>query len=154
MNNNESPYIFYLCLEENLPKTFYIFNQHLKDLGYILIPVKVDQLQSLAASADQDHLIVISSVIDSRELKMFNERVRKFLKFILRSKRITFLQLSSFSKLNDTRAYSLTRNYFFLRYPLNAKILSGKIARYHLLKSGTSMVWPGGKRAGLGSLSL
>jgi hypothetical protein len=151
--NFNTPFIFYLTLEENLPKTFYVFDRTLKDLGFMLVPVRIDQLQTLCASTDQSQIIVITSVTDAREMKMYNEKVRGLLKFILKSKRLTFMHLSSFSKLNDFKMYSLKKNYYFLKYPLDARTLSAKIARYHDLKSETNVRWPGGKRAGLGAVA-
>ncbi len=150
--NLDTPFIFYLTLEENLSKTFYVFDQTLKDLGFMLIPVRIDQLQTLVASTDQTQIIVITSVTDVRELKMYNDKVRGLLKYILNSKRITFMNLSSFSKLNDTKLYGMKKNYFFMKLPIDARVLSAKIARYHDQKSETSVRWPGGKRAGLGAV--
>jgi hypothetical protein len=150
--NENTPFIFYLTLEEDLPKTFYVFDRAFKDLGYMLVPVKIDQLQTLVASSDQSQIIVISSVIDVREMKMYNEKVRGLLKFVLKSKRITFMHLSSFSRLNDFKLYALRNNYYFMKYPLDARLLSAKIARYYDLKSETNVRWPGGKRAGLGAV--
>lgn len=153
MDSTKEPFIFYLTLDEALPSTFYIFNKTLKDLGYILVPVRIDQLQSLVATTEQDHVVVINSVTDSKEYKLFNDKVRNLLKFVLKSKRLTYMQLSSFSKLNDARNYSLTKNYYFLKYPLNARVLSSKIVRYCDLKSEKSSKWPGGTRAHLKGLA-
>ena len=154
MNNESTPFIFYLTFTEDLPKTFYVFDRLLKEAGYILVPVRIDQLQTLAASTEQSQIVVISSVTDVFELKMFNLKVRGLLKYVLKSKRITFLQLASFSRLNDTKLFALYKNYFFLKYPLNARTLVHKITRYHVLKSEQNTHWPGGRRAGLGSMSM
>lgn len=152
MQYEPSPFIFYLTLEDSLPKAYYTFDNFLKALGFILVPVKMDQLQSLVAASDQEQVIVLCSVTDSREFKMYNEKVRKFLKFILKSKRLTFMHLCSFSKLSDQRLYTLQKNYYFIKYPLNARDLSYKIAKYHTLKKEQRTVWPGGKRATLGTV--
>lgn len=151
-NNINTPFIFYLTLEENLPKAFYIFDKNLKDLGFMLVPVRIDQLQTLAASTDQAQLIVIASVSDVRELKLYNDKVRSLLKYVLKSKRLTFMHCSSFSKLNDFRLFSQKKNYYFLKYPFDAHQLSAKIARYYAQKEEQSVRWPGGRRAGLGTI--
>lgn len=148
-NESSTPFIFYLTLEDSLPKAFYTFDKHLKELGFILVPVKIDQLQSLVATSEQEQVIVLCSVTDSREFRMYNEKVRGFLKFILKSKRLTFMHLSSFSKLNDQRMFTIQKNYYFLKYPLNAKQLSFKIGKYHALKKEQRTVWPGGRRSSL-----
>jgi hypothetical protein len=151
--NHNTPFIFYLTLEENLSKTFYVFNKALKHLGFMLIPVRIDQLQTLVASTDQTQIIVLASVTDVREMKMYNEKVRGLLKYVLKSKRLTFMHCSSFSKLNDVKLFSLKKNYYFLKYPLDARLFSAKIARYYDLKSEQNVRWPGGKRAGLGAVA-
>jgi hypothetical protein len=150
--NLNTPFIFYLTLEENLPRAFYTFDKALKTLGYILVPVRIDQLQSLVSSADQTQIIVITSVLDIKEMKLYNERVRGLLKYVLKSKRITFMHCSSFSKLNDFKQFAMKKNYYFLKYPLDATLLASKIVRYYELKSDQNVRWPGGKRAGLGSV--
>jgi hypothetical protein len=142
-----SPFIFFLSLEDNLPASFYIFHRTLRDLGFMLVPVKIDQLQSLTASAEQEQIIVVASVTDSREYKIYNEKVRGLLKFVLKSKRITFMNLASFAKLDDSKFHALRNNYYFLKYPLDARLLSAKIARYHELKVQQNSRWPGGKRS-------
>lgn len=150
-NETSAPFIFYLSLEDSLPKSFYIFDKYLKELGFILVPVKIDQLQILVSSSEQEQVIVLCSVTNVREYKLYNDKIRKFLKFILKSKRLTFMHFSSFSKLNDQKNFVIQKNYYFLRYPLNAKQLSFKISKYHALKKEQRTIWPGGKRATLGA---
>lgn len=149
-NETAAPFIFYLSLEDTLPSSFFTFDKYLKELGFILVPVKIDQLQVLVASSEQEQVIVICSVTNVREYKLYNDKIRKFLKFILKSKRLTFMHFSSFSKLNDQKNYVNLKNYYFLRYPINAKQLSFKISKYHALKKEQLTIWPGGRRATLG----
>src|SRR5665647_2783935 len=136
-----TPFIFYLTLGEQLPNTFFTFDRILKDLGFILVPIQVDQLQSLVSAADQSQVVVIASVSDIREMKLYNHNVRKLLKYILKSKRISLMHLSSFSRLNDSKLYNIQKNYYFMRYPVDARVLSAKIARYYELKTQQSSNW-------------
>jgi hypothetical protein len=152
MDHKINPFIFFLTLENDLPDSFYIFDRNLKELGYILVPVKVDQLQSLSASTSQEEIIVICSVLGSREFAIYNKKVRGLLKYVLKTKRITLMHLSSFSRLNDSKLYNQQKNYFFMKYPLDARILSGMISRFYNLKSGNSSRWPGGRRAGVNGM--
>lgn len=148
-----SPIIFYLVQEENLPENFYRFDLIFKEYGAMVVPVHIDQLQMLASSTEQSQIIVLSSVANFRELKAFS-KVRKLLKLVLKSKRITFFQLSSFSSIDDSKHFTIQKNYFFMKYPINAKSLAARIIRYHELKSEKNSKWPGGRRAGIGSLSV
>lgn len=154
MNNSAvDPFIFYLTLEEDLSPLYYKFNAHLKEQGFILLPIKVDQLQTLLASTDQSQVIVLCSVSDSREYKLYNEKVRGFLKYILKSKRITFMHMSSFSKLNDMKSYAIFKNYYFVKFPFDAKEFSLRVSKYYYLKLKQNTRWPGGRRAGVNLIS-
>jgi hypothetical protein len=144
---NTQPFIFLLTLEERLPDQYYVFDRLFKELNYILVPVRVDQLQQLVSSTDQSHVPVINSVSNFRQYKLFNDKVRNILKYVLKSRRLSFFELSSFSRLNDSRTHAMTKNYFFIKNPVDARILSEKIVAYHEMKCEKSMVWPGGKRS-------
>ena len=109
----------------------------------------MDQLQALVAASEQEQVVVLCSVTDSREFRVYNEKIRKFLKYVLKSKRLTFMHLSSFGKLNDVKLFFHQKNYYFLKYPIDAKSLSTKIAKYHALKTEQRTVWPGGRRSTL-----
>jgi hypothetical protein len=150
-NSDNNPFIFYLTFEENLPGTFYIFHKMFKELDFILVPVHIDQLQKLVSFAEQEQVVVIASVVDSRDMKIYNEKVRGLLKYILKSKRLSFMHLSSFSKLNDSKFYTLNKNYYFMKYPLNTRTLAEKIVRFYELKTENNIRWPGGRRAKLGA---
>lgn len=147
-------FIFYLTLSETLPSTFYKFNKHFKDLGFMLVPIRIDQLQSILSASEQTQIVVLSSVTDSKEMKLYNEKVRSLLKYVLKSKRLTFMLLSSFSRLSDSKIYFKQKNYYFMKYPIDAGLFSKKIARYYGLKSEQNVLrWPGGRRAGVGAIS-
>lgn len=151
--NENTSFIFYLTLGEHLPRSFYTFNQCFKELGFMLVPVRIDQLQTLLSSTEQSQLIVVASVSSARELKIYNEKIRNLLKYVLKSKRLTLMHLSSFSRINDTRLYHRQKNYFFMKYPLDAGLLSSRIARYYKLKAEQNILrWPGGRRAGVGAV--
>lgn len=152
-NFKDSPFIFFLTIEGSISKKFYFFDRVFKDLGYILVPVHIDQLQALLASTDQSQIMVLASVSDARELRLYNERVRGLLKYVLKSKRLTYMLISSFAKINDFKNFPMSKNYYFLKYPINIGELSKKIIRFHELKSNSNVDWPGGKRAGLGAIS-
>ncbi len=144
---NTRPFIFFLTLEERLPEQFYTFDRIFKEYDYILVPVRVDQLQQLVASTEQNHVMVISCTTNFREYRLFNEKVRKILKYVLKSRRLSFVQLSSFAKINDTRAHNLTKNYFFLKAPVDARELTERMISFHDQKSEKSQIWPGGHKS-------
>ncbi len=154
MDAKPSPFIFYLTLGDSLPNSFYSFDRIFRDLGFIVVPVQFDQLQSLMASSDQSQVIVISSVTDTAELKAYNEKIRPRLKFLLKSRRMSFIHLSSFSRIDDTKLFALKKTYSFFKFPLDARVLSSQIARFYEERMTKSTRWPGGTRSGVKSLAV
>jgi hypothetical protein len=154
METKPSPFIFFLNLENSLPNAFYSFDRIFKDLGFILVPVQFDQLQTLMASSDQSQVIVISSVSDTNELKAYNEKIRPRLKFLLKSRRISFIHLSSFGRIDDTKTFAMKKTYSFLKFPLDARVLSSQIARFYEERISKSTRWPGGTRSGVKALAV
>jgi hypothetical protein len=146
-NTKKVDIIFFLILEDSLPKSYFIFEKLFKETGHILAPVKIDQLQTLVSSCEQEQILVISSVTNFLEFKTYQEKVRSLLKYILKSKRLTFMHLSSFSILNDYKTYFHQKNYFFIKYPINAREITARIISFHELKQDQRTVWPGGKRS-------
>lgn len=144
---NTRPFIFYLTLEEKLPDQYYVFDLLFKERNYILVPVTVDQLSKLVASTDQSHVMVLNCVSSFREYKLFNTKVRSILKYVLKSRRISFIEISSFSKLDDSRLHSLSKNYFFLKTPVDGRSLVEKLSQFHTKRSEKSNLWPGGARS-------
>ncbi len=154
MDDREDPtLIFFLTLDEALPVAFYTLDRSLREHGLILVPVRIDELQRLVSLTEQTKITVLASVADARELRLYSDQARGLLKYLLKSRRLTFLLLSSFSRLNDGRTFAMTRNFFFLKYPIHTRLLSARIARYHLLNSDKNIKWPGGRRAGLGAVA-
>lgn len=153
MNENKT-IIFYLTTKLELTHEFFSLNQTFNDAGCVLVPVRVDQLQNLATMTEQEHIIVLNVIRNSQELMSFNKGVRHLLRYILKSKRITFFNLSSFDSTDDSRVHFHSKNYFFLKLPIDVKLMSKKIARYYTLKQKDKVAWPGGKRAGLASLGV
>lgn len=141
------PFIFFLTLDGKLPDNFYLFDRIFKESGYILVPVRVDQLQHLVASTEQNHVMVISCVSNFKEYRLFNDKVRGVLKYVLKSRRLSFFEFSSFSRLNDSRIYNLTKNYFFIKNPVDARELSARMIAFHESKCENSQIWPGGHKS-------
>lgn len=154
MDAKPSPFIFYLTLVDSLPNSFYSFDRIFRDLGFILVPVQFDQLQSLIASTDQSQVIVISSVTDTSDLKAYNEKIRPRLKFLLKSRRISFIHLSSFGRIDDSKLFAFKKTYSFLKFPLDARVLSSQIARFYEERMSKSTRWPGGRLSSVKSLAV
>ena len=153
-NFSNQPFFFFVTLGDKLPAAFFQLDIHLKKHGIILVPIAIDQLQVMLSSGAQDHYIAITSVSTFSEFKIYNEKVRHLLKFVLRKPNLSFFTMSSFQKVNDTNKFRNTNNFFFLKFPLNSEVLSEKLVRFMEQKSEKIARWPGGKRAGVKHLNV
>jgi hypothetical protein len=145
--NETTSFVFYLCLSDVQPHSYFLLSNKLKKENIVLVPVRFEQLQKLLSATDQAEVIVISSVRNIQEAVFYQKNVRKHLKYLLKSERITLILLSSFSNLNDQKNHLVKRNYLFLKYPLDLGHICQLIARVLELKQEKSQRWPGGKRS-------
>lgn len=151
---NEQTIIFYLTSQSQLPREFFFFSELFAKKNVMLVPVRVDQLQNLALSTEQEHIIVINTIKNTEELKNYNKYARHLLKYVLKSKRISFFNLSSFAASDDTRIYFNFKNYFFINLPIDARILTNKLIKYYVLKQSEKIAWPGGRKASVSSVGV
>jgi|GEM_PF-2979504 len=146
-----TPSFFYLVFDEQIPKHFYEFRQHLSREGVMLVPIRIEQVQSILSTTSQEQIILIQSVANVQQLNQYQKKIRPYLKYILKSKRITLLHFSSFSKIDDSKQFHSLRNYFFIRFPVSLFELAPKIVRYYELKSTELTLWPGRRAPRLSS---
>jgi len=146
MEIENTSFIFYLTLEDNLPKNYYVLDEKLKKVGFTLMPIKVDQLQAIISASMQEHVVILCSVSTASEYKLYNLYIRKYVKNAFKSKRTSFFLLSSFSKLNDKKSLGSIENYYFLKYPVCSDTLALQLCNFHMAKSTNSSLWPGGRR--------
>jgi hypothetical protein len=149
MSGERLSFIFFISLEESLPVAYYRLRQALLIEGFTLVPVKLDQIQSLISITDQKEIMVICSVTSFREVKNYNQKVRPYLKYILSSKKISYFCLSSFLQCDDYKRYSQTKNYFFVKYPFTLSQFSQMLSVHFKSRLKQASSWPGGKRSRL-----
>lgn len=142
-----SPIVFYISLTDVLPPSYFSFSVRMKKEGITVVPVKFDQLQKVVAVSEQGEVVVVASVRTIQEALSYHRNVRKHLKYLLKSERLTLILLSSFSKLNDQKNHLVKRNYFFLKYPMDLGHVCQLLARLIELKKEKTRRWPGGKRS-------
>ena len=146
VRQEQDNFFFWLKLEDKLDEMYLQVSQELSRKGIQLIPVTVDQISKLAALTNLSHLTVICSTRHSKQFMTFRKSVHPILKYLLRQEKLTFFNLSSFSKLEIPQK-TTRQNYFFLKYPLNLNSICDKLIKFHEIRLENSQTWPGGKRA-------
>ncbi len=70
---------------------------------------------------------------------------------IFKSKKDGQIDKMEIPALSPMCLYVIQKNYYFLKFPFNAKDICFKFSRYHSLKKDQLTIWPGGRRATLSS---
>jgi len=146
VRHTQDNFFFWLKLEDKLDEMYLMTSQELSQRGIQLIPVSIDQISKLAALTNLSHLTLICSTRHAKQFISFKKQVHPILKYLLRQERLTFFNLSSFSKL-EVQQKTSRQNYFFLKYPLNLSSICDKLIKFHDIRLTNSQTWPGGKRS-------
>ena len=144
--NNEEQWIFFLQLERNLPKEFFDLDSQFKMNGKSLVPIGMKTLSSVVASS-QENIHVFIMIKSVRDYFFFEKRIKKMMKYIVRSGRVNIYVASSFNKMIDSDIMKKD-HYNFLKLPVSMNYLCGSISRTIDLKnSRTTQKWPGGVKS-------
>lgn len=143
METNET-WIFYLKLQKALPKKYFRLDQEFKRFGKSLVPVTIKSIGDLIKKNKKIHLMIVVRNLD--EYRYFNSKVKKILKFLVRTGRVNLYVTASFSAVNDN---SIMRRdfYFFMKLPVSYEFLCQSVTRVIDSNELHAHKWPGGSRS-------
>lgn len=136
-------WIFYLKLSKNLPDEYLTLDQNFKNHGKSLVPIGLKSLLECIKKGQKAHVVIV--VKSYGELKYFNSKVKKMMKFIMRSERIHLYIASSFSGINDPTI--MRRDYYnYVKLPVKMTTFCESVSKTIDVKENQGLVWPGGVR--------
>lgn len=143
MESKES-WIFYLKLQKELPKEYFRLDQELKMYGKSLVPMTIRSLGESIKKSKKIHVLIVVRNLD--EFRYFNSKVKKILKFMVRTGRVSLYVTSSFNAVNDTTI--MRRDfYYFMKLPVSYSFLCQSIAKVVDSNDANAYKWPGGSRS-------
>jgi hypothetical protein len=137
-------WIFYLKLQRELPREFFTLDQKFKNSKKSLVPVTIKGLTNMTDKNKSMHVLIVIKSID--EYMYFNKRVKKILKYLIKTGKVNLYIASSFNGVNDT-AIMKRDLYNFIKIPVATEYLCGSISRMIDLKESSTLRWPGGVRS-------
>jgi hypothetical protein len=141
MMDAKSDWIFYLKLTPKLNNKFFEIDRHFKQKGFTLIPVSVSDLIAVNRGENKFQVILIADGFE--QARYYHKKIRKILKYWMRSKRINLFIGSSFELLDDSAIYGLTDCYFYYKLPIKTKEFCDKIGTKIKEKQDHDKKWPG-----------
>lgn len=135
-------WIFYLKLSKNLNEDFFLLDQSFKETNKTLIPINLKNLLECTRNHNSSYHVVI--VIKSRsDLKYYDKRIKKILKLLIRSGRVSAYIASSFSSVNDTTVLKRSQ-YSFVKLPIGLSDFCLSVSNTIDIKESQLHKWPGG----------
>ena len=140
MDANDN-WIYFLKLSRDLPREYILLDQELKKFNKSLVPVTLKGLLETSSKAAGVHIVVYVHSLD--ELRYFNRRANKILKYLLKNSLVNIYVASSFSELGDGSI--LKRNqYNFIRLPVSRKKFCESVSGMIDIVESDHLKWPGG----------
>lgn len=143
MEGNDN-WIFYLKLQRELPREYFLIDQQFKQSAKSLVPVGIKGLTEMVKKSRRVHVLIVIKNLD--EYKYFTKNVKKVMKFLVRTGRVNLYIASSFNGVNDTAI--MRRDYYhYMKLPVSYKYLCGHVSTTVDMKEQNSFKWPGGVRS-------
>ena len=134
-------WIYFLCIEDQLPESYYRLSREFIKNGFSLIPINLEQLSLFYA--DNEPLNVICLVGNFEAQSKFKKSVFSRLNYYILNKKINLFHISSFLSEKFVKKQN---NYNYYQLPMPASVLVYNIKSLCETLSNKK-VWPGGKRA-------
>lgn len=145
-----SEWVFYLQLSTKIKEDFLILDQEFKLVGKSLVPIKLKDF--LASSKKMDHVDVVIVIKSKRDLALYKHKVKKVIRYLILSGKVSLHILSSFNEAND---FTIARKgqYFFHKLPLDGTDFVFDVTQQIHDRVNKQNKWPGARRPKM-SLSL
>ncbi|MFZ4713940.1 MAG: hypothetical protein ACOYL6_09525 [Bacteriovoracaceae bacterium] len=146
MSTNTTRWIYFLNYEqEKLSDHFFKLSSELSRLGFMLLPIKADQVHLFLQDKTTPHIVSITSNL--LEQTGWRRAMLMKLNFFIKSKKIHLYHISSFGEAKfDGRKND---HYHYMKLPCKVDLLALRLAAFHEEAKSESKEWPGGKRAKL-----
>jgi hypothetical protein len=136
-------WIFYLKLKKNLSEEFLYIDREFKEKNKSLIPIGLKGLLNGIKNYKSIHVMVV--IRNYQELRYFETKVKKIMKYVLRTEKVHLYVASSFNSVNDVTVMK-KNHYNFIKLPVSTEYLCGSISRSIDIKETHVDTWPGGSQ--------
>ena len=134
-------WIYFLKLSRELPREYIMLVQEMKSHNKSLVPVTLKGLLETASKSTDVHIIIYIHSLG--ELRYFNRRANKILKYLMKNSLVNLYIASSFSNIGDGSI--LKRNqYNFVRLPVSRKSFCERVSGMIDISESDQLKWPGG----------
>ena len=138
-------FIIFIQWTSHLPEDYFIIAKLFRPWDIRVVPIKYDQLMKYHLNS---HKIVLSITLDMTLTQLKLKTLQRFLNFPIKTGRLTFFDISSYSNLNTESEY-FKKYYKFFPLPMKYTDIVEKVASYFFVQNKSENYWPGGRRSRL-----
>ena len=138
--------VYFLSLEDHLPKWYPIMLGYFKQLGVALILTNLEEIKQLSQYS-KIHVIMSESTLTSKE--KINRHMKEYLEFALQNNLLHVHHVSSFVIQRKFIELRNRRPYYFYKMPFSIAPFCWNLLEEFLEDSREKRVWPGGRKAKL-----
>jgi len=149
-NDSINSYVFFLNVNDDLPREFYLLAKALSLANITLIPVSKEDLIKLTAGKK---IIIMTIVKDLLSYKKFLINRKSFLDMALMSNKISLIDINSFSPLVHSKSIRM-KKYYFLGLPLRTDEIVSEVKKVVAKDGGNVKRWPGGIKGKIPTVGL
>ena len=148
---NSTHKVYFLSLEDHLPKWYPLMEEYFKELKVSLILTHFEEIKQLS-QLSRIHVIVSESTLSSK--KKFDRQMKDYLGFAVQSNLLCIHHISSFMIRRTFIELRNRKPYYFYKMPFSIASFCWHLLEDFLKDSREKRVWPGGKRAKLPPMGL
>ncbi len=136
-------WIFYLKLTKNLTRDFISLDAEFKQHNKTLIPIGLRSLLECTRKRKSIHVLIV--IRSYREYRYYHKKVKKLMKYMMRTDKVHLYFASSFQLAHDPSI--LKRNHYeFVSLPVHMEKFCTRISELVDIKEQRFNSWPGGVR--------
>lgn len=144
--NNSLNYIFFLKLEEELPREYFVLAKIFSKVNVTLLPVTKDEFKQLNQGKKKELITFVNNLNAWTNYHQFR---KNFIEMSIQNDQITLYEISSFSPFEINYKIQNKKSYHFFQMPLYLNQVAMTIVTEFYKSREVSNEWPGGKRAKL-----
>ena len=137
---NRTEWIYFLRLSKNLPSDYFAIDKAFKEHGRHLVPMDIVGLNECVDKDETMHVLIMIKKVS--ELRYYEKKVKKILKYMLKRPNVKVYFLSSFSAVNDPTLIKQGA-FHFMRIPLSVNYFVGAVNKQIEIKEMKKNLWPG-----------
>lgn len=134
-------WIYYLKLTRELPREYFDLDQQFKQTNKSLVPITLRGLLEFVNKNKKIHVLII--VRTTSEVSYFHRRVKKIMKYLMKTGNCHLYIGSTFSSVNDP-GIMRRELYSFAKLPVKMENFCQSISHMIDVKESNIQRWPGG----------